>query len=128
LAEHLHLYLHTICRFLVHSFDEAFWFLSFNFPGFMRSKAFLHSLLVTSTLSFMVPIILISAVVMTLFLIMHIPIAESISQAMVQQVLQVLMVFGTGNAIEGAIVIATTCSVVGILFDTYAFCNGLRNG
>ncbi len=94
----------------------------------MRSKAFLHSLLVTSALSFMVPIILISAIVMTLFVITQIPIAQSISQAMVQQVLQVLMVFGTGNAIEGAVIIATTFSLVGVMFDTYAFCNGLRNG
>ncbi len=89
----------------------------------MRSKAFLHSLLVTSTLSFIVPIILISALVTTLFVIMQIPIAQSVGQAMVEQVLQVLMVFGTGSAIEGAIVIATTFSLVGVLFDTYAFYN-----
>lgn len=94
----------------------------------MRSKAFLHSLLVTTTLSFLVPIILISTLVMLLFLIMQIPIAQSVSRAMVEQVLQVLMVFGTGSAVEGAIVIATTCSLVGILFDTYAFYNGFRNG
>ncbi len=94
----------------------------------MRSKAFLQSLLVTSTLSFMVPIILISAIVLTLFLVMQIPITQNLSRALVEQVLQVLTVFGTGNAIEGAIVIATTCSVVGVLFDTYAFCNRLRNG
>lgn len=76
----------------------------------------------------MVPIILISALVLTLFLIMQIPMAQNISQALVEQILQVLTVFGTGSAVEGAIVIATTCSVVGVMFDTYAFCNGLRNG
>jgi hypothetical protein len=102
--------------------------LSFTVPGDMRSKAFLRSLLVTSTLSFMVPIFLISAVVMALFLIMQIPIAQSVGQVMVGQVLQILKVFGTGSAIEGAIVIATTCSLVGILFDAYAFHNRLRNG
>lgn len=94
----------------------------------MRSKAFLHSLLVTSTLSFMLPIALISAIVMTLFLIMQIPITQSISQVMIDQVLQVLTVFGTGSAIEGALVIATTCSLVGIMFDTYAFHNRSWNG
>lgn len=94
----------------------------------MRSKAFLHSLLVTSTLSFMLPIVLISAIVMTLFLIMQIPIAQSIGQAMIDQVLQFLTVFGTGSAIEGALVIATTCSLVGIMFDTYAFHNRSWNG
>lgn len=94
----------------------------------MRSKAFLHSLLVTSTLSFMVPIVLIGTIVVSLFLIMQIPVTQNISQLMVNQVLQILMVFGTGSAIEGALVIATTCSLVGIMFDTYAFYNRLRNG
>jgi len=93
----------------------------------MRSKAFLQSLLVTSTLSFMLPIVLISALVVVLFLIMQIPIAQSVGEVMVNQVLQVLKVFGTGSAIEGALVIAVTCSLVGILFDTYAFYNRLRN-
>ncbi len=74
------------------------------------------------------PIILISTIVVTLLLIMQIPVTQNISQMMVNQVLQILMVFGTGSAIEGALVIATTCSFVGIMFDTYAFYNRLRNG
>lgn len=76
----------------------------------------------------MVPIIFISTIVVTLFLIMQIPVTQSVSQTMVKQILQILMVFGTGSAIEGALVIATTCSLVGIMFDTYAFYNRLRNG
>jgi hypothetical protein len=76
----------------------------------------------------MLPIVLISAIVMTLFLIMQVPITQSISQAMIDQVLQFLTVFGTGSAIEGALVIAATCSLVGIMFDTYAFHNRFRNG
>jgi hypothetical protein len=59
---------------------------------------------------------------------MQIPIAPNLGQVLVNQVAQFLQVFGTGNAIEGALVIATTCSLVGILFDTYAFYNRLRNG
>jgi len=35
--------------------------------------------------------------------------------------LSFLAVFGTGSPLEGVLVIGMTCSIVGALFDTYAF-------
>ncbi len=89
----------------------------------MRVKSFVRSLLVTSMVSFAAPLFLIGAIIVMLTAVAHVPNLETLGQVAIQQVFKFLAVFGNGNAIEGALVIALTCGLVGALFDTYAYCN-----
>jgi hypothetical protein len=66
--------------------------------------------------------------VVALYLITPIPPLQMVSSIMSKNVLDFLIVFGSGSAFEGALVIGATCSLVGILFDAYAYYNRLRNG
>lgn len=90
---------------------------------------FLRSLLLTSVLSFVAPILLLGGVLVSLSLIGYIPGLEGSTQLITEQILQFLATFGSGNPFQGLVVIGLTCSLVGALFDTYAFYRyqGLRN-
>lgn len=81
----------------------------------------LRSLLITSILSFLVPVFLIAAIWSVLFLIGCLPYLETIGQVGAVQVSHFLDVFGSGSPIRGVMVIGLVCSLVGVLFDTYAF-------
>lgn len=81
----------------------------------------LRSLLLTSFLSFHTPIILLTGVLAAISAIGYVPGFETISQAGAAELLKFLAVFGSGCPFEGVIVIGLTCSLVGALFDTYAF-------
>lgn len=95
----------------------------------MRSKPFLVSLSLSILLSFVAPLVLIGFVVVCLALAAYLPGMASISQIATTQILKFLTVFGTGDAISGAVVIALACSLVGALFDTYSYYyRSLRNG
>ncbi len=96
----------------------------------MTLSAFVRSLLLTSFLSFVAPLLLVSLVLIALYLAGSVPIAESVSCTITEQILEFLAVFGNGSAIEGTLVISTTCGLVGALFDTYAFYrhHNLRGG
>lgn len=95
----------------------------------MRSKPFLVSLLLSALVSFIAPLMLIGFIVVCLALAAYIPGMTSISQIATAQILKFLTVFGTGDAISGAVVIALTCGLVGSLFDTYSYYyRSLRNG
>jgi len=87
----------------------------------MLSPAFLRSLFLTSLLSFAAPVLLIGGTLMGLSLVGQIPYAEVISRMGAAQMLKFLAVFGSGDAVQGALVIGLTCALVGALFDTYAF-------
>lgn len=94
-----------------------------------RSKKLLRSLIVTSFLSFVAPLLLIGSAITVLTLASQIPVLGTASQVISNQILQFLQVFGNGDAIEGAIVIASACMLVGALFDAYSFYySSLRNG
>ena len=80
---------------------------------------FLRSLLLTSVFSFVAPIVLFGGALVSLSLIRYIPGLEGKSIA--EQILQFLATFGSGNSLRGLVVISLTCSLVGALFDTYAF-------
>lgn len=82
---------------------------------------FLRSLLLTIIFSFVAPILLLSGALVSLALISYIPGLQGIGQATLGQILQFLATFGSGNPFRGLVVIALTCSLVGALFDTYAF-------
>ncbi len=85
----------------------------------MRSKAFVRSLLFTSFMSFLAPLIMIGGVVVILALVACVPGLEVVSQAITTQILQFLSSFGNGDAIGGAVVIGLAFMLVGALFDTY---------
>lgn len=82
---------------------------------------FLRSLVLTVILSFAAPVLLIGTLVTSLWLSSHISGFETISQAAGGQILKFLSVFGSGNPLEGVLVIGLTCGLVGAIFDAYAF-------
>jgi hypothetical protein len=82
---------------------------------------FLRSLVLTTLLSFVAPIVLVSALLVFALGVGSLPGLESVGQVGTTQLLTFLAVFGSGSPLEGAVVIGLTCSLVGALFDTYAF-------
>lgn len=83
------------------------------FPNLMRS------LLITGIFSFLVPVALVGCLLVPLRLLQEIPSLEIMSQAGIAPVMEFLRVFGSGNPLHGMLVIASVCSLVGILFDSY---------
>jgi hypothetical protein len=81
--------------------------------------SFFRSLLLTVVFSFVAPIAIIGALLVTLSLIGYIPGLQQLTAAASNPILQFLAIFGSGNPLHGLIVIASTCSFVGVLFDTY---------
>ena len=61
------------------------------------------------------------AILVSLLLVGYIPLFENASETGVEQVLNFLATFGSGQPVHGLIVIGFTCGLVGGLFDTYAF-------
>ncbi len=82
---------------------------------------FLRSLLLTIVLSFIAPLFLVGGTIVSVSLIGYLPGPEGIAEAIAEQILQFLATFGSGNPLRGLVVISLTCSLVGALFDTYAF-------
>jgi len=82
----------------------------------MSILPFLRSLLLTSVFSFVAPIVLVGG---DQFVLNRLYSLEGKSIA--EQILQFLATFGSGNSFRGLVVIGLTCSLVGVLFDTYAF-------
>lgn len=81
----------------------------------------LRSLVLTILLSFIAPIVLVITLLATASVISFIPGMEAIGQTGTAQLLLFLTVFGTGSALQGLTTIGVTCSLVGALFDAYAF-------
>lgn len=82
---------------------------------------FLRSLLLSIILSFVAPMLLVGAVLVGTSIIRYIPGLQRFSCAIAEQILQFLATFGSGSPLHGLLVISLTCSLVGGLFDTYAF-------
>ena len=82
---------------------------------------FLRSLLLSIILSFVVPMLIVGALLVSISLVGCIPGLHDVTQAIANQVLQFLATFGSGSPVDGLLVISMTCSLVGGLFDTYAF-------
>jgi len=82
---------------------------------------FIRSLLLTTVLSFVAPLVLISGIMVSIFLSGYLPGMAGISQAGATIVRNFLATFGSGCPMEGLVTIGLACSFVGALFDTYAF-------
>jgi hypothetical protein len=83
---------------------------------------FLRSLLLTSLLSFAAPSLPIGFGLAGFSLLGHLPGFRTLGQSGVKHLLQFLSTFGSGRPLQGLLVIGLTCSLVGALFDAYAFC------
>ena len=83
--------------------------------------SFLRSLLLTIIFSFVTPMFLVGGALVSLSLISYIPGLQGMRQVIADQILQFLATFGSGNPFRGLVVISLTCSLVGSLFDIYAF-------
>lgn len=82
---------------------------------------FLRSLLLTIIFSFTAPMLFIGGGLISVFLISYVPGLQGMGKAIVSAMQQFLATFGSGSPWRGLVVISLTCSVVGALFDTYAF-------
>lgn len=81
---------------------------------------FIRSLLIATILSFAAPSLLLGVLFAFLSLAHYVPWWETGSDYAINCLLQFLATFGSGNPLEGVVVIGVTASVVGALFDTYA--------
>ena len=82
---------------------------------------FLRSVLLTIFFSFVTPMLVIGGGLSIVFLLGYIPGLQAVGKAIAIALTQFLATFGSGSAIEGLVVIGLACSLVGALFDTYAF-------
>lgn len=87
----------------------------------------IRSLLLAITFSFIAPLLLIAMGLITFALMSHLPLIQSSGEFGCNQMLKFLATFGNGHPLQGCLVIALTCSLVGGLFDTYACCQNLRS-
>lgn len=81
---------------------------------------FLRSLLVTSLLSFLLPLAILGAALMSLLLVSSIPLLSELGNSGIRSLVEFLATFGNGNPGEGVLAIGLTCSFVGSLFDVFA--------
>lgn len=82
---------------------------------------FLRSLLLTIVLSFVTPMLFIGGGLIIVLLLGYVPGLQAVGNAIAMTMTQFLATFGSGSAFHGLVVIGFTCSLVGGLFDTYAF-------
>lgn len=82
---------------------------------------FLRSLLLTIVFSFVTPMLFIGGGLMIVLLLGYVPGLQAVGNAIAMTMTQFLATFGSGSAVHGLVVIGFTCSLVGGLFDTYAF-------
>jgi hypothetical protein len=80
---------------------------------------FLLSLLVTSLLSFLLPLAVLATVRMSLLLVSSIPLLAQLGNSGNRALVEFLATFGSGNPVEGVLAIGLTCSLVGSLFDVF---------
>ena len=85
-----------------------------------------RSLLLTMVFSFITPLLLMAVGLICFDMMSHLPLVESLGKIGTSQIIKFLSTFGTGHPLQGGLVIAITCSLVGGLFDTYASYNNHR--
>ncbi|MEB3885915.1 hypothetical protein [Lyngbya sp. CCY1209] len=81
---------------------------------------FLRSLILTMVFSFATPILIVGGGLAIAIFVRQLPFLNAIGQVGIDQILEFLAIFGSGNPLQGGLIIGTTCSLVGALFDTYA--------
>lgn len=79
------------------------------------------SLLLTTIISFATPAFAIGLIFAILLLIGYIPGFTLLGHCGTVQILNFLAVFGTGNPVEGLVILGFAFAVVGFLFDIFIF-------
>ncbi|MDJ1174859.1 hypothetical protein [Roseofilum capinflatum] len=82
---------------------------------------FIRSLCLAIVLSFVAPWIIIGGVMIGLDLGTQIPGLTTLSQAGESFIWHILAIFGNGEPLEGLLVLGVTSSLVGAMFDAFAF-------
>jgi len=95
--------------------------LMYSIPNYVRYAHQLRSLILTMLISFIFPVAILGISLICLALSSHVPVLAAIAQETRHHLLAFLNIFGSGSALHGTIVIGTTCSIVGGLFDLYNF-------
>ncbi|PSB03227.1 hypothetical protein [Merismopedia glauca] len=85
------------------------------------SHSFLRSVVLSIFLSFIAPILLTITIFISLLIVGCFPGVTALTLTSTNHIKQFLAVFGNGCPLQGLLVISITCSLVGALFDTYAF-------
>lgn len=79
------------------------------------------SLLLTTIISFAIPALIIGALFAILLLLGYIPGLTLLGHCGIDRVLDFLAVFGTGNPLEGLMILGFAFALVGMLFDLFIF-------
>jgi hypothetical protein len=90
------------------------------------SFSYLKSLSLTILFSFITPLVMVSSGLLGLRLLGWVPGLEGMSRHGVHLGITFLETFGTGDSLQGMIVIGSTCAVVGALFDIFYRQQNLR--
>jgi hypothetical protein len=83
--------------------------------------SFLISLLLTTMVSFVMPIILCGLILISLAIASYLPGIAVIGKACYPQVWAFLNMFGNGSVGEGILILALTCGIAGFLFEALNF-------
>lgn len=81
----------------------------------------LRSLLFSTLLSFVAPVLLVGSILAALLATSHVPGFTWVSRTGFSQILQFLTIFGDGYPLQGMFTIAVTFAFVGSLFDLFNF-------
>lgn len=81
----------------------------------------LRSLLFSTILSFVVPIIAVGGVLITLHTVSYVPGIAELGQNGASQIVRFLSVFGSGYPVQGILIIGGTFAIAGSLFDLFNF-------
>ena len=79
------------------------------------------SLLLTTTISFAIPAFIIGTIFAMLLLLGYVPGLTLLGHCGVDRVLNFLAVFGTGNPLEGLMILGFAFALVGMLFEIFIF-------
>ncbi|OKH24819.1 hypothetical protein NIES593_06275 [Hydrococcus rivularis NIES-593] len=81
----------------------------------------IRSLLLTTLLSFILPIMAIGTLLAAAFAIAHVPGLTAFGRIGSSQIWEFLAIFGGGYPLQGILAIGFSCGMVGCLFDLYNF-------
>lgn len=81
----------------------------------------LRSIVISGIFSFILPCAAIGTIALGLYILSIPPGLATLSQSGLQQLGYILRIFGNGDVTTGLILIGCVCSLVGILFDMFAF-------
>jgi hypothetical protein len=80
-----------------------------------------RSLLLTTFLSFTMPILLVGGILMVALAVSYIPGLTGFGQIGANQILGFLTIFGSGYPIQGMLIVGLSWGMVGCLFELYNF-------